>query len=48
MRTIRNELKYSIGLRLKCFHERELRSVGNQFFMRLQKEQQRDNQQKID
>ena len=31
----------------QCFYIRELRTFGFQFFMRLQKEQQIDNKQKI-
>ena len=47
MKTIRNELKYPIGLYYQCFYIKELRTLGIHFFMQLQKEQQTDNKQKI-
>ena len=47
MKTIRNQLKYPIGVRLPMVLQKELTTAGIQFFMRLQKEQQIDNKQKI-
>ena len=46
MKTIRNQLKKRIGLQLPKLR-RELRTLGIQFFIQLQKEQQTDNKQKI-
>ena len=43
METIRNQLKYSIGVQLPMILQKELRTAGIQFFMRLQKEQQRQH-----
>ena len=47
MKTIRNQLKYPRGIQLQCFYWRELRILGIQFLMQLQKEQQIDNKLKI-
>ena len=47
MKTIRNQLKYPLGVTLRILLYKELRTAGIQFFMRLQKEQQINNKQKI-
>ena len=47
MKTIRNQLKYPIVVRLPMVLPKELTTAGILFFMRLQKEQQIDNKQKI-
>ena len=47
MKTIRNQLKYLIVVRSPLLQYKELRTAGSLFFMRLQKEQQIDNKQKI-
>ena len=47
MKAIRNQLKYPKGLLLQCFYKRELRTLGIQFIMQLQKEQHIDNKLKI-
>ena len=47
MKTIRNQLKYPIGLRLPVFLKIRIKNWRYSIFMRLQKEQQIDNKQKI-
>ena len=47
MKTIRNQLKYHIGLRLSVFLKTGIKNGRYLIFMRLQKEQQIDNKQKI-
>ena len=44
---MRNQLKNPICLLLTMTYRRELRTLGIQFFMQLQKEQQIDNKLKI-
>ena len=46
MKTTRNQKKYPYFYDCQCFYRRELRTVGIQFLMRLQKEQQKENKQK--
>ena len=46
MKTIRNQIKYPIGVRLPMLPWKELRAAGTEFFTRLQKEHI-DNKQKI-
>ena len=47
MKTIRNQLKKPIGVRLQMLLQKELRTAGIPFFMRLQKEQKLDNKGKV-
>ena len=47
MQTIRNQLKYPIVLQLPMFIKMGIKSFRDSIFMRLQKEQQIDNKQKI-
>ena len=51
MKTVRNQLKYPIeGIKIPSmgyFYRRELRTLGIQFFMQLQKKQQIDKKLKI-
>ena len=47
MITVRNQLNYPKGVQLLMLLKMERRTAGIQFFMRLQKEQQIDNKQKI-
>ena len=47
MKTIRNQLKYPIGLRLSLFLKTRMNYCRYSIFMRLQKEQQTDNEKKI-
>ena len=46
MKTIRNQIKYPIDVRLHMLPQKELRAAGIQFFTLLQKEHT-DNKQKI-
>ena len=47
MKNIRNQLKYPIGLRLTVFLKMIFKNCRYSIFMWLQKEQQKDNKQKI-
>ena len=47
MKTIRNQLKFPIVLRLPVFLKTGIKNCQYSIFMLLQKEQQRDNKQKI-
>ena len=47
MKTIRNQLKNPIGVRLTMCLQKESRAASTQLFMRLRKEQQIDNKQKV-
>ena len=47
MKTIRNQLKYPIGIKLPMFLKMGVNNCRNSIFMRLQKEQKIDNKQKI-
>ena len=46
MKTIRNHIKYPIGVQLPMLPKKELRAAGLQFFTRLRKEHI-DNKQEI-
>ena len=47
MKNIRNQRKYPLGLNLLVFLKMGIRNCRCSIFMRLQKEQQIDNKQKI-
>ena len=47
MKTIRNQLKYQIGLQLPMLLYKGIKNSWYSIFMQLQKEQQTDNKQKI-
>ena len=47
MKTTRNQLKYTNGLRLPVFEQMWIKNCRNSIFMRLQQEQHIDNKQKI-
>ena len=47
MKTIRNQLKFPIGLNLPMLLWKGIKNCRYSFFLQLQKEQQIDNKQKI-